>query len=242
MQSKVIGITSVVPQNGAKYTAINLGYFLKKRYKKSEVLILDFDFKFPIATFEELDTIELNIDKLASSSVSLTCKTLKEYVVTLKLGIDILKGSSLSSPSFFKEEFLSALINVAKETYDYVLIVFSSTEVDSGTVVTLLNANQVSVVVKNNKINELMAIRATRNIRLFFPDTYPVYAVFNMKNHYSKKNAINLVQKENVKIKGVLEYQPHTIDTQNLQQKSNFRRKSANDKFFKKWAKEIKEV
>ena len=240
MDGKVIGISSIIPQNGAKYTAINLSHFLKKINKTKKIIILDFDFEFPMSNYEELRNVELNIDKLASSSLEINPDTIEEYIVKTKMGVDMIKGSYLHSPSFFSEKFLSLIVNISKELYDYVIIVFNTYNINAGTIVSLLNSEKLILIAKNNASNELMIQKSLKNLKTYYPENKNIDIIYNFKNHYSKSNFINDIDSTQLNILGVLEYAQNTVDNNNLQKKSKFGKKSVNDSFFKKLAKNIR--
>lgn len=241
MRGKVICLMSIVPQNGAKYLATNLGYFIKKnkKTKKKKVLLIDFDFANPTLCHHFVDSSTYNIDNLSLMEDELDTEMFKRAVVKTKLGFDILKGTKVCNPEIFSREVIAKILNISKESYDYIFVVANPQVSNSATIVTLLNSNKVILVAKNDNTNDFKFKDVLASIGSFMKDDLDIKVVYNYVNYFHKTKIAEKVSDYNVKSVTILDYVPKSTDNINLGKKLPMRRKTINDKKFKRLCKEL---
>lgn len=245
MSGEVFCIISLVPQNGAKYLATNLGYFMKKRHKNKKVLLIDFDFDNPTLCYHYTKNSIYSIDNLASLDIAnkFDRKNFKNSITELNMGVDILKGTSIQNintfPNIFTKNFFAKIINMSKEFYDYVFVVTNHDVNKSETLVTLLNSNKVLLVIKNNYTNALKLDKYLLKISEFKDDKNDIKIISNFNEYDYGIKTFNQSMIEGIAHLALLDYVPKSIDNSNLDSKNIFKRRTINDVKFKEICKKI---
>jgi len=241
MSGKIYNIISLVPQNGAKYVAMNLGYFTKKR-KKGKILLVDMDFENPTLGYSYTQDSPYSIDNLMPIKDDLKKANLINNITQTKLGVDILKGSFMYSGNYIPPELTATILNLAKEEYDYIFVVTQSNLENANNVIALLNNDKVILVLRNNYSNALKITRFLENIKRFLKTEQAVNIIMN---YVSYNNVLNIsetiknIGNANVNYLGILYYDTKSTDNKNLGEKNSFKRHSINDKTFKYICKKI---
>lgn len=241
MRGKIFCLISIVPQNGAKYLATNLGYFIKKnkKTKKKKVLLIDFDFANPTLCHHFVDSSTYNIDNLSLMEEDLNFELFRRAVVKTKLGFDILKGTKVCNSEIFSRDVIAKILNLAKEIYDYIFVVANPQVSNSATIVTLLNANKVILVAKNDYTNDFKFKDVLASIGSFIKNKSDIKLVYNCVNFFHKTKIVEKVKEYNVSSITILDYVPKSIDNINLDKKLPMKKRTINDKKFKKLSKEL---
>ena len=243
MSGKIYHVMSLIPQNGAKYVTVNLGFFTKKRKKDSEVLLIDLDFDNPtLGYFYTKDSV-YSIDNLVPVKNDLKKNTFKNNITKTSLGFDILKGSSVKSNNYISSNLVATVLNLAKEIYDYVFVVTQSDLKNSNVAITLLNADEVILVLKNNYSNLVKSTGFLQEIQPFIRKESHLNMILNYKDYRNEVNISEIIKESNnemnINYLGVLDYDAKSTDNLNLKEKNFFKRASVNDRVFKHICKKI---
>lgn len=236
MNGKIYHIVSLIPQNGAKYIATNLGYFAKKRKKDSKILLIDLDFNNPTLGYFYTKDFTYSIDNLVPIKNDIRKVTINNNIIKTNLGFDILKGSSIKSSEYISSDLVAIILNLAKEMYDYIFVVTQSNLKNPNTAITLLNANEVILVLRNNYSNLLKSTSFLQEIKPFIESKSALNIIINYKDYRSEINiskVIKSTEEIDINYLGVLDYDMKSVDNINLKEKNFFKRNSVNDRVFK---------
>lgn len=238
MSGKVYSIISLIPQNGAKYIASNLGYFTKRKYKNSKVLLIDFDFDNPTLCYHFVKDSIYSIDNLAPVEIGLDKDTLCKNITKTKFKVDILKGSSLGNSNFFSKELIAKILNLSKEVYDYIFVVTSPNTNNPVTVMTLLNSDKLVLVVRNNYSNLQKIEKSLQMFSNFIKDKSDIKVISNYNDY---NNDLDILKTINVdyKYSSLIDFVAKSTDNKNLAEKIFFKRKTINDRKFKELVKDL---
>lgn len=240
MSGKVLAVMSAIPGNGAKYVATNLAKAIRERNKGLRVLLIDFDFDNPFLAYPYVQHDNTHgIDNLLPHIHNgLSEEIFRENVISTKLGVDVLRGTQfVGRVRMFAKNHVESILDVSRKLYDVVLVVIMSTVNNAGTVYTLLNADQLILVLRNNYANELKLDKVCGVISHYYASDKPVLVVYNFQNYYGKAEMNDKLQSLPVEVKvvGVLEYDERTIDNLDLEKKL----KNINAKTFHQIAKQL---
>lgn len=237
MNGKVFNVMSLIPQNGAKYVTSNLGFFMKKKFKNKKILLIDFDFENPTLYYHFIKDSVYSIDDLISIEKSLDRNSFYNNIIKTEFKVDIFKGSGLGTANLFSKELIAIILNFAKEMYDYIFVVTSSDVNNSAIIMTLLNADKVILVVRNNYSNLLKIDKKLKEINTFVKDKSIIKIVANFNNYNQEMNILDKVQ--GYSYLSLLDFVSKSIDNRNLKEKFFIKRKTINDRKFKEIIKEL---
>lgn len=245
MSGKIYGVMSVVPGNGAKYVATNLAKAVRHKDKSKRVLLVDFDFENPFLAYVFVKhDITHGIDNLLPHihESGVNEEIFKENIISTRLGVDVLKGTQFAGKTkMFSRLHIETILNVAKKLYDVVIVVISSKANNAGTIYTLLHADQLIMVLRNNYSNELKLDKVVDVVQHYYRSENPVLLVYNFQNIHSKAGVNEKLQSFSIEVKvvGVLEYDERSIDNIDLDKKESLFSKSVNTKAFIDIAKQL---
>lgn len=146
----------VVVGNGSKYIATNLAHYTKSMFPSKSVALIDFDFRHPhlaekLSLHDTTHSIDNLVDKIDGKFLSTSL--FKENMITLKSGVELLKGTKIThNIKLIQRHHIEEIMTMLKETYDYVFI-STSNEALAGTVYGLFEATDVILVARNNYAN-----------------------------------------------------------------------------------------
>lgn len=237
MQGKVLVVSSFVQGNGAKYVAVNLAFDLVKNKSNNKVLLLDFDFDYPhlAERYIPSDTMR-GLDNLVTyvQGDKLTEDSFLQEVIETKIGVDVLKGTKYPGKGReFTVEQIKAILSIAKECYDYVIVVVGRKPDNAGTVVSCMMADHVLCVVRDNYSNVSQAKTILRGLHHYTSNEH-ILIVYNYLEDQAESNLVEVLESESVHVVGALRYDPKSIDNQNLEKKDSLFNKSLNAKEFTK--------
>lgn len=241
MNGKVYTIMSLVPQNGAKYIATNLGYYTKKAKKDKKILLIDFDFNTPTLGKHFIKENQANVDDLVHLKNNLTKDLLAEKISKTNLGFDILKGTNMQDKNFIEEDLIVKILIFAKEMYTDVFVVMSPDMYNSNVIVTILNSDKLILVLRNNYSNELKLMSFVYDIKPYIKEIQNLDIVLNYRDYNHSLRITDIFKKEDIQINHIhlLDFDDKTIDNTNLEEKSIFKRSNKNTKTFKKICKDF---
>lgn len=215
MKSKVIAVVSNVAGNGGKYVATELAHELKDRHKGSHVLLIDFDFEQPYlaSALTKHDSVH-GIDNLLNHMAGgeLSDAMFEENLIETKGKVYVLRGVRTTEKGKLLSRIqVETIINKAKKLFDYIYIVINPRSNNAGSLLTLMNADRVLVVLRNNEANDKTITKTIKLIRQYSM-VDKIYLVYNFKNLHSKVRLNNKLDPEEERIIGILNYIPNTID------------------------------
>lgn len=220
MTARICTLISILPQNGAKYLTTNLGFSLKKKKRKSKVLLIDFDFQDPTLCLFCTKDLNKGLDKIEPFGSDVTKDQVISNIVKFEDAPDILKGSTLRSQALFSQATIIKVINYVKVDYDYIFIVCNPS-LNPATTVSLLNSDEILLVIRNNYGNLLNALNCVKALEAVRRDS-----VFNVVENYSSATDTNVLRNlkdYNLKYIGSLAFDENSVDNIDLTKKSIFK-------------------
>ena len=238
MKGKLILFSSIVQGNGAKFVATNTAYFLNKMHE-TKTVVIDLDFENPSLAYEYTNHDSIHgIDNLLSliNSESLTDELFRDNIITTALGFDIIKGSELlERKSIFTKKIIDDILETALELYDFVFVVAGSKPNNAGTISSLLKANDVFLIARNNYSNKL----AFPKVIEFFESYYPnqINIIHNIQNTFATSEFNEVLIEGKIVVTNSLSYDERAIDNIDLKNKKSIFSKGLNDVEFTKISK-----
>lgn len=237
MAGKICVITSAVQGNGSKYLATNLASTFTKKHKTHKILLVDFDFDNPYLAhaFTQHDEVH-GIDNLANSITSegITKELFEDNIISTKLGFDVLRGTRYPDKSkMFTEQHVRVILDHARAIYDYIYVVINPKANNAGTIFSLMNADRILLVLRNNFSNLEKVDKALKVIRQYAPSK-ELLVLYNYKNLHATASINQKFENDDAEILGVLAYEEKGIDNLNLMKRDSMFGGSVNDKEFTK--------
>lgn len=240
MKGKLFAITSIAQNSGAKYFVTNLAHYIKKRDKRDEinVLIIDFDFNNPYLAHNYVKHDKVHgVDNLLNTinSGGLNDELFLDNVIETSLKFDVLKGTSLPEKKrMFTKEAIETILDKAVNIYDYVFAVIGNNPSDAGMVYTLMHAEEVFVVVRDNVTNTENAPKILAGIKSYYSASNPLMIIHNYRNTHSTSEFNSVLKDGEIYVAGSLIYDEKSIDNINLEKDKGFLSKSPNENEFMK--------
>lgn len=236
MNGKIYTIMSLVPQNGAKYIATNIGYYANKHIKKSKVLLVDLDSHSPMLASHYVKNSQYNIDDLVPFQDTLTKQILKEKITKTSVGFDVLKGTEMREQDYVSPEIVAKALILAKEMYTHIFVVASPDLSSPNVVMSVLNSERLMIVLRNNYGNELVLGGLIASLNPYLSDEVPLDVIFNYRDfNHTLQITENIAFKNDKKVNylGFVEYDGKTVDNTNIGENSILKRGNTNKKLFK---------
>lgn len=152
-KNKVIALWSPVSGVGVTFTGINMAKLIGER--GARVALFDFDLKTP-ATHIYLDNKDSVhcIDNVIPFTVgnSLPAEVIENNIQKVEDFYYLRGTNSPNQAQYVSVESLTAILDVAKELYDYIIVDTHSTIDNAGTYVALKKADKVFLVTEKNAI------------------------------------------------------------------------------------------
>ncbi len=245
--AKIITVLPAIAGNGAKFIATNVAHTIKQDFPSKKVALVDFNLKHPylglaLAEFDDFHGLDNLIERIEYGN--LTPEVLFDNMKVLKGGVSMLRGTRmLGRYKSFTGEHIKAILSMLKESFDYIVVSVASEADNAGTVYSLLEANEILLVFRNNIANE-HRYGMTVDMAFNYKSGAGVVKVFY--NQLSDISAVDIgrqVQSSGIEVAGVCDYEPEAIDNVNLLHvhKGLFKQKNKNQEAFSKYAKSIKE-
>jgi len=235
VSGKIATITSAVQGNGSKYLATNLAFDIKKRKKDKRVLLIDFDFDnpflaYPFVSHDEVHGIDNLVNSITENEVS--DELFLENIIETSVGVHVLRGTRfIEKPKMFSQQKIGVILKKAKQLYDHTYVVVNCKANNAGTIVSLMETDQVILVLRNNHSNLMRVERALKLIQQY-SSVNEIKVVYNFKNVHIDVDINSKFESYPVKILGVLEYEEKGIDNLNLMKKDSLFSRSVNAKVF----------
>lgn len=226
---------SVVRGNGAKHVTFQMAAMVKKLKKESRVLVVDFDLESPhlASSFFSKDEVR-GLDRLIEQMNTphfVEDVMFKDQILETPIGIDVLRGAFLRRN--LTKEHVHKILSLAKLFYDEIFIVTASKSNQVTSVVSLMRADRVFLITRNNHAN-IMRLDWVLGYVDMYSSTKERFAIYNYKNMLSHVDLSEKLHEHQYQILGILDFSPHEVDHGNLLKKKLF--SSLNDVTYKKMA------
>jgi MinD-like ATPase involved in chromosome partitioning or flagellar assembly len=234
--SKVLVFYPIISNNGAKFTATNFAFAYSKKYKNKKIALVDFDFKNPGTGRVFLKGNKgIGIDNIIEkiNSAYFDEKIFIGNMFSINKNIDILYGTdNYLDYKNITEEQVETILSELKKHYDYVLINVNSDSDNAGTVYSLLNSDEIIMVVRNNYANLIKLDYSLKLIVQYKNNEKPLRIIYNFYNENSTCNGEigKIIGDRNTSILGYYDYDGAGVDnidftkTIKLGSKKNFSR------------------
>lgn len=180
----IIATYPSIQGNGSKYTATNIAHQIKTTQPELKVCLLDFDFKVPylagyLAGYDKEHSIDNLIEKIDGGFFSED--SMRDNTIQLKNGVDLLKGTQLKHFEFFiKQEHVRQILKQAQKMYDVVIVALSSGNDSISIPITLLAADHVLLIGRNDYSNYLSLKDQIKFVQNYAKDNKSIKLIFNM--------------------------------------------------------------
>src|SRR5690625_158701 len=217
---KMIVCYPSLPGNGSKYTAVNLADQIKKMDSGARVGLLDLDLKSPyvagyLSEHDQTHTIDNLIERIDGDF--LDEEAVEDNLVELKNGVELLKGTKLKdSHHFIKQEHIRQIIQLFKRMFDVIVVATSHGGDAISTTVSMLSADHVVVVAKNDFSNFKSLQRELAFVKYYINDEESVSLVFNMFDEQSDLDFQTILSDEKVPLLAWVPFDTSTINNKNI--------------------------
>ncbi len=216
--SKVIVFYPVISNNGAKFTAVNFAFAYSKRFKEKKIALVDFNLKNPGTGYvflkgEKVTGLDNVIEKI--DNMHFNEKVLIGNMFKINKNIDILYGTDrFYDYKNITEKHIETILNELKKHYDYVLVNVNSDSDNAGTVYSILNADEIIMITRNNHSNLIKLDYAFKLIEQYKNNTEPIKIVYNYYNENSNCNGEigKIIKEKDVEVLGYYDYDGAGID------------------------------
>lgn len=210
----------VLQGNGSKYTATNIAHALKVNDSDVSVALVDLDFKSPflagyLSGHDNIHTIDNLIERIDGGF--LDEEAVENNMVELKNGVHLLKGTKLKNTYYFiKQEHIRQILIMLKKMYDFVIVAVSNGNDSLSTTVTMLSADHVLLVSKNDYSN----FSALEN-EIEFVQNYAIHEdniklIFNMYDPTSDLDFEHILSSKGVPLISWVPYNIETVNNKNI--------------------------
>ncbi|MBG9693066.1 hypothetical protein ABD91_20115 [Lysinibacillus sphaericus] len=244
MSKKVLAVMSVIPGNGAKFAATNLAKLFAEDVEDDEkVLLIDFDFDYPylgggIIDGDDSERTVDDIFPLLTEVLEENVRILKDLVVETNISnVDLIKGTKYAGlTKFIQPEQIQWTIEAAREIYEKVIIVISPSASNVGTLYTLMKAEQIVLVARQNHSNVEHMYDVMRIIRQYSSLSESVKIVYNYDSSVLDIDFSEVFERSFVPVEvvGALSFDVTAVDNKDLieQKRGFFQSKSVNQRNF----------
>lgn len=226
MKENFIVIMPAVVGNGAKYTATRLAKEIHRNFEDEEnrVLLLDFNFDYPYLAKELIEegehpTVD-DVFPLLTESLEENKKLLKEFVIeTMIDGVDLLKGTNFAGiKNHLSPEQIQYTIDAAKDSYEYVVAVVAPTTNNLATIYSLINADKLILVLRQNHANYGHLPMTIKLLRQYYTKSEQIRLVYNYDSAFSEVDVNELLENSFLPIRAVttLVYDEKSVDDRDL--------------------------
>lgn len=210
----------VLQGNGAKYTATNLADAIKNKNREMSVALIDLDFKAPylagyLSGHDKVHTIDNLIERLDGGF--LDEEAIKENMVELKNGVELLKGTKLKNTYYFiKQEHIRQILVMLKKMYDVIVVAVSNGNDSLSTMVAMLSADHIILVAKNDYSNYLSLENEIAFVQNYASDEGKIKLIFNMYDADSDLDFHPILSEAKIPLVGWIPYDKDTINNRHI--------------------------
>lgn len=218
----VIVCLSVVAGNGAKHIAFQVAAMRQRLKREKKVLVVDFDVESPFLAAPFLDEGESRgVSRLLEQmrSARFSEDLFLSQVIHTPAEVDVLPGGWVRTT--LTKEYAEHILALAKRFYDDVLVVVRPSNHQAASIVSLMQADAVLLVVRNNQAN-LLRLPWVMDYVEMYADTKRKWAVYNYKNRLSHVSVSERLVERGYQIVGVVEFCPSEVDHRHLRRRWSF--------------------
>lgn len=218
----LITCVSIMPGNGAKYTATIMAHELAKKYPKKKVALVDLDLTNPYLYAAQ--TINDSVHGVDNLLDKISAEVMNEglfmaNMIHINGSFDLLKGTrKIGRESMVTRLHVSKIIEFLKSGYDYIVMVVPSDTDNAATTYGLFYSDKIVTIVRPNFPNlyriedKLKAYRVLRS-----SESIPLYLLYNMRGENDDIEAfVKPISDFGLQPLGYMVYDPNTIDNRNL--------------------------
>lgn len=216
---KIFVCMPIVTGNGSKYMATNLAHYTKTMFPDKKVALVDFDFKHPylaqkLSLHDNIHCIDNLTDKIDGKFLDVSL--FKENMITLKNGVDLLKGTKIThNTNLIKKHHIEKIIELLKLNYDYIFIAVSN-EALSGTVYSLFHSDEILIVARNNYTNFNEAKRIFKLIQHYKGENSKINMIINQYSSVSEVTFGDYIKNFNINYVELVPFEEQTFDHNDL--------------------------
>lgn len=220
LEPKIIVCYPIIAGNGGKHTAAMLAHKYKELYPNKKIALVDLDFHHPhfmerfisASSRHGIDNLLDHID-----GDNLPNHVFLENMVTLKSGVDYLKGTNLGDKHIFIcKNHIESILKHLRSNYDKVFVSTASAFDNSGTIYGINGADEVILIVKNNYSNLRKIEDVYPEVMRYYFQERPLKVIINQYNSVSGFSLGNFLSKNHVEGLGAVPFQAETCDAANL--------------------------
>lgn len=223
LQGKLTVIYPVTQGVGGKYVATNIAHVYKERFPEKKVALVDFDFKAPylagyLTDNDKIHGVDNLIEKIDGGF--LDDNLFKENMVIMDNGIELLKGTKLRNNHYFIEpKHIQEIIKFLRKMYDAVFVSVSTQADNSGTTISLFEADELILVSRNDFTCHSQLDASLDIANHYKKDDLSMKWVYNQFVESSNMDFNSLIAEYGLQVIGVVPYDNETIDNRDLKGK-----------------------
>lgn len=206
--------------NGSKYTATNLADAIKNKDRDLSVALIDLDFKVPylagyLSGHDKVHTIDNLIERLDGGF--LDKEAIKDNMVELKNGVELLKGTKLKNTYYFiKQEHIRQILVMLRKIYDVIIVAVSNGNDSLSTTVAMLSADHIILVGKNDFSNYLSLENEIKFVQNYASNEDKIKLIFNMFDSNSDLDFQPILSKTGVPLVAWIPFNPETVNNRHI--------------------------
>lgn len=210
----------VLQGNGSKYTATNIADVMKEKDPDLSIALVDLDFKVPylagyLSGHDGVHTIDNLIERIDGGF--LDEEAIKDNMVELKNGVELLKGTKLKNTYYFiKQEHIRQILVMLKKMYDVVIVAVSNGNESLSTMVAMLAADHVLLVSKNDYSNYLALESEIRFVKNYASQENKIKLIFNMFDTNSDLDFQPILSETEVPLVAWIPYDVETVNNKHI--------------------------
>lgn len=210
----------VLQGNGSKYTATNIADTIKHMDHDLNVALVDLDFKVPylagyLSGHDRVHTIDNLIERIDGGF--LDEEVIKDNMVELKNGVDLLKGTKLKNTYYFiKQEHIRQILVMLQKMYDVIVVAVSNGNESLSTMVAMLAADHILLVGKNDYSNYLSLESEIRFAQNYASNEDKIKLIFNMFDQNSDLDFQPILSETGVPLVAWIPYDKDTVNNKHI--------------------------
>lgn len=210
----------ILQGNGSKYTATNLADAIKSKDRSTSVALIDLDFKAPylagyLSGHDTVHTIDNLIERLDGGF--LDEEAIKDNMVELKNGVELLKGTKLKNTDYFiKQEHIRQILVMLRKMYDVIIVAVSSGNDSLSTMVAMLSSDHIILVGRNDFSNYVSLESEIKFVQNYASNEEKVKLIFNMYDPDSDLDFQPILSEVGVPLVAWIPFDKNTINNRHI--------------------------
>lgn len=222
MNSRLITCISVMPGNGAKYTATLMALELHRRAPKAKIALVDFDLMNPYLYAKQ--TLNDNIHGIDNLLAKITAEVLTnsmfmENMIKVPGLFDLLKGTkNVGRENLITRMHVTKIVEMLRANYDYIVMVVPPKTDNAATTYGLFYSDDIVMIARPNFPNMLRFEESVQqNKKMRNSVDVPIYLMYNMRGEKDDISSfLKCISENDIQPLGSMVYEPDTTDNQNI--------------------------